>query len=44
MNYFIEPASHHTCGNCGYLMDEETANITDNLLDLGENFPEYLYH
>ena len=42
MNCSTDPVSCHICGKCGCLMDEETANIVDNLPDLKKNIPEYV--
>ena len=40
MNCSVEPVSYHNCDKCGYLMEEETVNIVDNLTDLEKNVPE----
>ena len=40
MNCYTEPDSCHTCNKCGYLMDEETAKIVDNLPDWERNVSE----
>ena len=40
MNCSIEAVSCHTYDKCGYLMDEGTANIVDNLPDLEKIVPE----
>ena len=39
MKCSTELVSCHTCDKCGYLMDEKTANIVDNLPDLEKNIP-----